>query len=94
MGRVIIKLAGQINSISAQGLERRIHRLLAAQPHDGVTLDAAKLLGISGAGLRVIARLNETERDLVIRNVSPEVWEMLRSAGITDSMEVRKKGQS
>lgn len=94
MGRVNIKLAGRINSLSAQGLERRIHKLLAARPHDGVTLDAAKLLSISSAGLRVIFRLNETERDLVIRDVSPEVWETLRDAGITDLMEVRKKGES
>ena len=67
--------------------------LFAAEETDVDTasvLDASVLDSISGAGLNVLMRLRNNEESLRLFNVSNEVYNTLRSNGLTELMTVER----
>ncbi len=88
----IIRLAGRIDSANAPEAERAAMAALAAAPGSEPVFDAADLQYISSAGLRVLMKVRKTVGHAVeIRDVSPEVFEILEMTGFTDLFRVRKR---
>lgn len=77
-----ITLSGRIDSTNAAETENRIAS--AAAGAEEIVLDATKLEYISSAGLRVLLRIRKTHPELRIRNVSPEVYDILEMTGFTE----------
>lgn len=89
-GKLIIALAGEIDSSNAPQVEDQIREIRKAHRYDAIELDCNNLKYASSAGLRVILRLIQQVEDTVISNVHPELYEILDMTGFTDIAEVRK----
>ena len=89
----VIRLSGRIDSNNASLVENEIMEQLASagvQDSDAVELDAEDLEYISSAGLRVLLRIRKTHPDMVIRNVTMEVYDILEMTGFTEMMDVQR----
>ncbi|MBO4422557.1 MAG: ATP-binding protein [Clostridia bacterium] len=87
---VTVYLSGRIDSGNAAAVEADVFAKLAGKGGAGVILDAAELDYISSAGLRVILRVKKAYPDLTVKNVNPEVYEILEMTGFTEMMTVEK----
>lgn len=84
----LVKLQGSVDSSNAQQFEEE---LLAAISGQEMTLDAEELTYISSAGLRVLLKVKKAlDGELVMTNVSPEVFDILDMTGFTQILTVRK----
>ena len=54
-------------------------------------LDADDLGYISSAGLRIIIKLVKREKNVVVTNVSPEIYDIFRVSGFTNFISVERK---
>lgn len=89
---VFIPLKGRIDSTNAPEMERQILTLMQAQMDSIPVFDAADLVYISSAGLRVLMKIRKAVgQEMEIRNVSPEVYEILSTTGFTELFHVKKK---
>ena len=88
--RLIIALAGEIDSSNATQIEERIREIRRKHTHDSVELDCDRLKYASSAGLRVILRLAQEVENTILTNVHSEMYEILDMTGFTDMMEVQK----
>ena len=89
----VIRLYGRIDSNNASLIENEImEQLASADVQDSATveLDAEDLEYISSAGLRVLLRIRKTHPDMVIRNVTMEVYDILEMTGFTEMMDVQR----
>ena len=87
---LFIKLIGHIDSANANDAEKEIAQIRENNPAGATVIDAADLVYISSAGLRIILRLRKEIPDLKIINVSTEVYEIFDMTGFTEMMEVQK----
>ncbi len=85
-----ILLSGHIDSNNAPQVEAEIFQLLEGQTIDSIIIDAADLVYISSAGLRVLLRIRKTYSNLKIINVSTEVYDILDMTGFTQMIDVEK----
>ena len=84
----LVKLQGSVDSSNAPQFEEE---LLAAISGQTVTIDAEELTYISSAGLRVLLKAKKTlGGEIVVSNVSPEVFDILDMTGFTQILTVRK----
>lgn len=91
-GGVIAYLEGRISSANAEEVQRELLSLQAEDPARPLEIDAGSLEYISSAGLRVLMLIARKQRNtLTVRNVSPEVYEILDTTGFTSIFEVRKR---
>lgn len=89
---VFIPLTGRIDSTNAPETERHILTLMQAQPDGIPVFDASDLVYIASAGLRVLMKVRKAVgQDMEIRNVSPEVHEILETTGFTELFRVKKR---
>lgn len=89
---VLIPLEGRIDSTNAPEMERQILARMQAQPDGIPVFDASGLVYISSAGLRVLMKVRKAVgREIEIRNVSSEVYEILGTTGFTELFRVKKK---
>lgn len=94
-GNLIISLEGRIDSTNAADFERELTEAVSACGGTQPVLDAAELEFISSAGLRVLMRLRKTlGRELTVRNVSKEVYEIFDVTGFTSLLNVERKLRS
>ena len=86
-----IKISGRIDSNNAAEFEKLLFDA-AAGAAAGVTLDAAELLYISSAGLRVFLKLKKAvSGEVSVINASPEVYDIFDVTGFTNLLNVSKK---
>lgn len=84
----LVKVQGSVDSSNAAQFEEE---LLSAISGENLTVDAEELTYISSAGLRVLLKAKKMlAADLVMSNVSPEVFEILDMTGFTQILTVRK----
>ena len=83
-------LSGRIDSVNAHDAEAELVRLTSGRENMPLVLDAADLQYISSAGLRVILRLRKSAPGLRIRNVSPEVYEILEMTGLSEVLTIER----
>ena len=90
--RVTAYLEGRISSANAEELQRELLQVLEGAPDRELELDAGGLEYISSAGLRVLMLLARKQGNaLTVRNVSPEVYNILDITGFTSILNVKKK---
>ena len=89
-GKLIIALAGTIDSTNAAAVEAQMKALRQAHSCESIELDCDQLAYSTSAGLRVILRLKQEVNDTVLTNVHPELYSIFEMTGFTDMMEVRK----
>ena len=86
-----IALEGRVDASNAAAAEEKIFSIKNDNPGKHTVLDADKLEYISSAGLRVLLKAKKKlASDLVMTNVSPEVFEILDMTGFTQILTVRK----
>ena len=90
-----IPLVGKIDSANAAEVERDVFAALgeeAVASEGALIFDAKNLEYISSAGLRVLLRaMKEHGGPCEMREVSPEVYEILDMTGFTEFMTVRRR---
>ena len=89
--RLLIALAGRIDSNNAAQAEQDILALIAQNPGKTPAFDAAELEYISSAGLRVLMKVRKAVKvPVAVENVSPEVYDIFETTGFTEILEVKK----
>ncbi len=88
---IVLFPEGRLDSSNSEHTEAAIAETLAAHPGARPVLDLGRLEYISSAGLRVLIRLAQKRPGLTVKNVSPEVWEVMQMTGLTSLMDIRKK---
>ena len=89
---LIVFLEGKIDSTNSPQVRKELEEVVAANPGMEPVLDADGLSYISSAGLRVLLQLTKSlGKQLTMRNVTPEVYEIMDVTGFTDILNVRKK---
>lgn len=91
-GRLVICLDGRVDSNNAPETEEEINRLLEGNPGKEFLFDAEGLSYISSAGLRVLLAVRKkTGSGFTVRNVSPEVYDVMEVTGFSTFLKVKKK---
>ena len=85
-----IYLEGELNSYSAEPIEKEIDEIIKANKFKTLVLDFEKLHYISSAGLRVVLKLKQRFDDLKIVNASLEVYDVFQMTGFTSMMDIKK----
>ncbi len=90
--KVILALAGRIDTNNAADTEKEIMDILSAHPGKVPAFDAKDLAYISSAGLRVLMKIRKQAGEAVeVFDVSPEVYDIFETTGFTELLTVRKK---
>jgi len=87
--RLVIALEGRLDTSTAPELEAVIKEELAGI--DSAVLDFEKLEYISSAGLRVLLSTHKalmSKGGLMIKNVRPEIMEVLEITGFSDILNI------
>ena len=90
-GRVIVCLEGRVSSANASDISSKIDEIMAANPGSRLEIDAGELEYISSAGLRILLRLAKAQKGLTIKEVTPDVYGIMKMTGFTDLLDVRQK---
>ena len=83
-------LHGRIDSMNAPDVEDEIVACCNDNPSARVVVDLDDLEYISSAGLRVILRLGKEHPNVVLRNASSTIYEVLDMTGFTELFEVTR----
>ena len=87
---LVILLSGHVDTNNAKQVEEEIQKIISANSHENVIVDAADLEYISSAGLRVVLRLRKLCPSLKVINVSSEVYEVFDMTGFTEMIPIEK----
>ena len=92
-----IAISGRVDSNNAAELEMKLFEeclpeITANDPDGEITIDASELAYVSSAGLRVFLKFKKAvEKQVIIKNVSSEIFDIFEVTGFTDLFDVRKK---
>lgn len=85
-------LKGRIDSMNSHEVEDEVMKTLQENSGKKPLFDMAELDYISSAGLRVLMKVRKTVgEDVILREVKPEVYEILETTGFTELLTVKKK---
>lgn len=91
-GKLLIELEGRIDTNNAPQIEQELQEILAKYEGREVVFDVGDLRYISSAGLRVLMKIRKMSPNaLEMRNVSPEIYEILETTGFTELFRISKK---
>ena len=91
-GNLVVQPIGSIRSDNAAQLDSEIRAAVAQHPRLPLVIDARGISYISSSGLRVLLALRkELPKELVIRNVTPEVYDIFEVTGFNTLMDIRRK---
>ena len=82
---------GRIDSSNAAMLQEELETIKNRFPGCELVLDAENLVYISSAGLRVLLQICREQGSLTVRNVTPEVYDILDMTGFTGLLDVKRK---
>ena len=90
-GKVVVYLEGMVNSTNAPQVQQALREALAANPESMLEIDAGALEFISSAGLRLLQQIRKSQGSLTVRNVTPEIYDILNVTGFINLLEVKRK---
>lgn len=91
-GALTFFLQGRIDSNNASEMEKEIMDASPIFNNVEVAIDAEKLEYISSAGLRVLLKLKKRlKKDLTIRNVSDEIYDIFDVTGFSDIFNIERQ---
>ena len=83
---------GRITTDTVKEVEQEIMKIIEEHKEPVLVLDLEKVEYISSAGLRLILNLAKLYKDnIIVRNVSPEIYEIFSVTGFTSMMKIEKK---
>ena len=84
-----IKIEGRVDSSNAADIGAQLDEIGKANPHESLVIDAEKLSYISSAGLRLIMKLQKSEKEKInIKNASTEIFEIFKMTGFNSVVNV------
>ena len=84
-----IKIDGRIDSSNAADISAELDEIGKANPHESLVIDAEKLSYISSAGLRLLTKLQKSEKQKIsIKNASTEIFEIFKMTGFNSIVNV------
>ena len=86
----IFAFEGRINSNNSGELEEELFKLYEEHKKDNVILDFKNIEYISSAGLRVLLKLKKKCPNVVITDVSAEVFDIFNTTGFVNLFEIKK----
>ena len=90
-GICMLKMAGHLDANNAAEAEEKLFALRRENPEGRVMIDAQDLKYISSAGLRVLLKLEKSEKErLQILNVSDDLFEIFTVTGFSELMSISK----
>ena len=92
--KLVIFLVGRVDTNNAADVEEKINSIISRNSGHELVLDAAKLDYISSAGLRVVLRLRKIHPEIMVINVSSEVYDIFDMTGFTEMIKVEKAFKS
>ncbi|MCR5457244.1 MAG: anti-sigma factor antagonist [Clostridiales bacterium] len=92
--KLVIFLEGRVDTNNAAEVEEKINSIISKKSGHELVLDAAKLDYISSAGLRVVLRLRKIHPEIMVINVSSEVYDIFDMTGFTEMLKVEKAFKS
>lgn len=89
---LILYPEGKIDSSNAEKVQEEILALLEEKNEPEFIIDAEDLTYISSAGLRIFLKLaKRTEKKIIFRNASLDIYEIMEMTGFDTILDVRKK---
>lgn len=92
--KLSISLEGRVDTNNASAVEEKINEIINNNSGYELVLDAEKLDYISSAGLRVILRLRKVHPEIMVTNVSSDVYDIFDMTGFTEMLKVEKAFKS
>ena len=90
--RYTIELKGRIDSSNAAEIEAAVMKQIEDNVGKNPVFDASDLTYISSAGLRILMKVKKRiGSELLINEVSPEIYEIFDATGFTSLFTVKKK---
>ena len=91
-GVLTVYLEGDLDAQNASSVQAEIEAAQKAHPGDEILFDAENLRYISSAGLRVLLRFVRAAKgkEVVIQNVSRDMYDVLELTRFVDLMTVKK----
>lgn len=92
--KMIVKVSGQINTITAPELEKEVYGKLANI--DTVVMDIKHVGYLSSAGIRVFSMIQKIiggKDNFSVINVDKNVYKILDDVGLTDFMNIERYEQ-
>ena len=92
-----VYLEGRIDTNNAAQAEKELFSTIQECDAKKVVLDAEELSYISSAGLRVLMKLKKSlgsDTELVVENVSRDVFDIFETTGFTEILDIRKAYRS
>jgi uncharacterized protein (TIGR02172 family) len=90
-GEATLMLCGRLDTAVSSQVSADINQLLAtAGTIQHLTVDAGQLEYISSSGLRILLMLAKRFKDFSIKDVNPEVYDVLSMTGFTKMMTVER----
>ena len=85
-----ISLNGKLDSSNVNETETTIMELQKENQNAEIIFDAKNLEYISSAGLRVLLKIRKTQNQLIINNVSLDIYELFEITGFSEIMTINK----
>ena len=90
--KAVIYLQGRIDSTNAPEKEMDIMGIIQENSGRGIEFDMSELEYISSAGLRILMKVKKIVKDeVVLSEVSSDIYEILETTGFTDIFTVKKR---
>lgn len=89
--KLTIYLKGRIDTTNAQEIEEEVMKIVGENESLPIVVDCSGLQYISSAGLRVIMKLKKANKDTVLVEVSPAVYEIFETTGFTEIITIHKQ---
>lgn len=88
----VIFLEGEINAQNVSVLQSELEKILPANSGEDIILEAKKLTYISSAGLRLLLWIKKRlgNNNLIIRNVSKDIYDIFEMTKFTALLQVEK----
>ena len=85
-----IYLEGEIDSTNADASMEALNNIINNNSFNKLALDGTSLKYISSAGLRTVLKILRTNRNLEIRNLNDEVYNIFEMTGFTKMLTIKK----
>ena len=93
--KIVISIEGRIDYSNSEELSEQLERFLEDGQKQKVEIDLDKLEYLSSSGIRILVKLEKRLKDrLVIRNVSPAVYDIFDTTGLIHVMDIRRAVKS
>ena len=89
-GTLTLYFEGELNSYSADDVEKEIEEIVNKNEFRKLILDFSKLKYISSAGLRIVLKLKQKYDDTKVVKVNKDVYDIFEMVGFSNLITVER----